>query len=202
LQRIDEGELFSTFTVNREGDALWFDTTVTNKTDRTLTNVPVQSCFHFVNAPEFISVRGERLWACLDGAWTTTDTAPRHASLDPRRVRFHREGTRPNREIVHITDFPQSIMPEAACHSLFITESFGRKRSVGVACENYSHLFNNNDCILRCLHSHPHPIAELPPGGSDSRRGVVVFCDGDHEALLRRYEELVPAGKWPGKASV
>jgi len=202
VQRIPEMEFTSTFAASHGGDCLWFDTTVTNRTEETRNNTWVQSCFHFVNAPEFISIRGERLWACLDGVWTTTDNAPRQEAEEPRRVKFLREGMRTERTVVNVPGFPHGIMPQAATHPLFITESFDHQKSVGVASEHFHHLFNNNDCILRCLHSHPQPIPELAPGESGTIRGLVIFCNGDHEALLKRYEELLPAGKWPPRHDV
>ena len=149
------------------------------------------TCFHLVNAPQFISICGERIWANLDGKWTTTDRVPRSESPDPNRVGFLREGQRSERTVVPQKGFLWAIMPQAAHHPLFVAEAFGGKASVGVASRDFQRLFNNNDYILRCLHSSSDPIPELKPGETQTQEGMIVFCDGDHEAALRVFERAV-----------
>ena len=183
--------------VDQDRGCVWYSHAFTNDSQDPLREVTAQTCFHMVNAPEFISIRGERIWACLDGRWTTTDQVPREKSLDPNRIRFLRIGARKERTIEHITGFPHSTMPEAACHPLFIAESFDGNRSVGVLCREMYFLFNNNDYILRCIHSEPVPIATIPPGKSAVQEGLIVFCDGSHEDLLAVHEEAVPGNCWP-----
>ena len=182
--------------VDQANNCIWYSHDFTNNSEEPLRDVTAQTCFHLVNAPEFISIRGERLWACLDGEWTSTDKVPRGKSLDPNRIRFLRTGARKERTIEHIRTFPHSTMPEAACHPLLIAESFDGNRSVGVSCRDMSFLFNNNDYILRCIHSEPVPIAAIPPGGSALQEGVIIFCDGGHEALLPMHDEIVPEDWW------
>ena len=64
---------------------LWYRHSFMNDSQQELVGLSTQTCFHLVDAPQFISIRGERIWACLDGKWTTTDQVPRHASLMARR---------------------------------------------------------------------------------------------------------------------
>ncbi len=162
----------------------------TNTSDRPLTKLNTQTCFHLANAPQFISIRGERLWACLDGEWKTTDRIPRHLSIDPRRVAFLRAGVRSERTVVQNPGFPSAVMAEAAHHPLVIAENFGATASVGIASANYERVFNNNDPILRCIHSEPAPVAALAPGAVAAQEAIILFCHGDHSALLRKHEEL------------
>jgi hypothetical protein len=183
-------ELISTLTPDEENSCLWCRHTFRNKSNKPLSKLCTQTCFHLVNAPQFISIRGERLWACLDGQWTTTDKVPRHESPDPRRIGFMKEGVRSERTVIKIKSFPSATMAETAHHPLFIAESFGATASVGVASRNFRSLFNNNDCILRCIHSEPFPIDKLMPGESEDLESVILFSKGNHEVLLERFEEL------------
>lgn len=183
-------ELISTLTPDEENSCLWCRHAFRNISDRPLFKLCTQTCFHLVNAPQFISIRGERIWACLDGQWTTTDKVPRHESPDPRRIGFLKEGVRDERTVIKIHSFPSATMAETAHHPLFIAESFGATASVGVASRNFRSLFNNNDCILRCIHSEPFPIEKLMPGESEDLESVILFSKGNHEVLLERFEEL------------
>ena len=54
----------------------------------------------------------------------------------------------------------------------------------------FDKLSNNNDTILRCIHSEPGPIEKLLPGQTISQEGVIVFCRGDHNALVEQFEKL------------
>ena len=144
-----------------------------------------------MNAPQFISIHGERIWACLDGEWTTTDTVPRDMSPDPRRVYFLKEGLRKERTVVPILDFPSAIMPQAASHPLIIAENFRGDSSVGIACRTFDRLFNNNDSILRCIHSMPAPVPKLESGETATQDGVILFCRGNHSDLLRHFDRVV-----------
>jgi len=196
---LEEAHLACTLEIDPERDCLWYRIAITNTSHATVKDVPTQTCFHLVNAPEFISIYGERLWACLDGDWRTTDTVPRQESLDPRRVTFLRKGVREERTIIHSYELPSSILAETACHPLFIAESFDRRKSVGIACRNMYEIANNNDYILRCLHSEPPSFAEIPPGETGLVEGVILSCDGDHSALLERYEMVAPRDWWEGR---
>lgn len=184
--------LVSTLNPDPENSCIWYTHSFENTSSSAVANLNSQTCFHLVNAPQFISIRGERIWACLDGEWRTTDTVPRAESPDPRRVSFLREGIRTDRTVMPSKGFPSATMPEQACHPLMIAEMFGGKGSVGIACRNYRSLFNNNDSILRCIHSGPFPIASLLPGQTKAQDGVLVFCEGDHEELLSRFEAIAP----------
>jgi len=185
--------IVSTLNPDPENSCIWYTHTFQNTSDSAIANLNSQTCFHLVNAPQFISISGERIWACLDGQWRTTEAVPRAESPDPRRVSFLRKGIRTERTVIPARDFPSATMPEQACHPLMIAEMFGGKGSVGIACDNYRKLFNNNDCILRCLHSGPFPIESLSPGETTDQRAVLVFCEGDHERLLSHFEAIVPA---------
>src|SRR5262249_38751006 len=88
-----------------------------------------------------------------------------------------------------------ATMPEPADHPLFIAESFGATASVGIANRNFMKLFNNNDYILRCLHSEGFPIQRVEPGRTGRQEGVILFCEGDRHAMLRQYERVV-APRW------
>ncbi len=193
----EEGaKLVSGFKMDQDAGCLWYSNVFTNTSDSPLRGVTAQTCLHLVNAPEFISINGERIWVRLDGKWKTTDRVPREKSVDPNRIRFLRRGARKDRTVVHNKDFPFSTMPESACHPLIIAESFDREKSVGIACRDMAWLFNNNDYILRCIHSEPEPIKEIGPGEECPQEGIVIFCEGTHEDLLERYEQLVPAEWW------
>ncbi len=191
-EALPEAEVTCTATLDGGNDCLWYRIAVTNTSPSDLHRVRHQTCLHFVNAPEFISIHGERLWACLDGAWRTTDTVPRHKSMDPRRVGFFKAKVRPERTVQQQPAFPSAMLEEEAHHPLFLTESFDRRKSVGLAARDFHSLFNNNDPILRCLHSQPNYFAEIPVGETRQVEGVILFCDGDHDALLARYEAVIP----------
>ncbi|MBU7004020.1 MAG: hypothetical protein HXS50_00540 [Theionarchaea archaeon] len=192
----EDSRLETMMRVDHDNECIWYSHEFTNDSDRPLEEVTAQTCFHLVNAPEFISIRGERLWACMDGNWSTTDLVPRDKSLDPNRIKLMRCGTGRERRVEHVEGFPHSIMPQEACHPLFIAESMDGKKSVGVASRDMLFLFNNNDYILRCIHSEPVRIASIPPGGSATQEGAILFVDGDHEDLVGRYGEVVPDEWW------
>jgi len=175
---------------------LWYRHTFENTGRATLQGLNTQTCFHLVNAPQFISLQGSRIWASLDGRWMTTDRVERERSPDPRRVVFLREGLRKERTVVSLKGFPRAMMPEAAHHPLFIAENFEGNGSVGIASRHFEQLFNNNDPILRCLHSEPMPIAELEPGRKAHQDAALIFCKGDHQGLLGHYQRRI-ASSWP-----
>jgi len=178
----------STLTTDAANACLWYRHAFTNRSEAPLTNLNTATCFHLVNAPQFISIHAERIWACLDGRWATTDRVPRHESPDPRRVAFLRAGLRKERTVVPNKGFPSALMAEAAHHPLLIAEAFGGKASIGIAARNFERLFNNNDCILRCLHSEPMPIQSLDPGKTAAQEGAILFARGDHVALLEQFD--------------
>ncbi len=192
---LDDIEFRAMLEPDPEQGSLWYSHHFTNCGKRPRSEFGTQTCFHLVNAPQFISVHGERIWANLDGQWTTTDQVPRSESPDPNRVRFLREGLRSERTVVPITKFPSAIVPEAAHHPLIVAESFDGEASVGVACRGLKFLFNNNDCILRCIHSEPHPIPCLDPGQTATQEGVVVLCNGDHTVCQDQFERAT-AARW------
>jgi hypothetical protein len=183
-------ELTSTLTPDAENNAIWISHEFHNTTSEPLRMLSTQSCFHMVDAPQFISAFGERIWAKLDGEWMSTDRVGRPASPDPRRVRFCRHGLRPERVVTPSPDFPSAEVLEEAHHPLIIAEAFGGKGAVGIGQRNYHHLFNNNDPILRCIHSEPKPIATLEPGARAVQEGLIVFDRGNHLALLKQWEHL------------
>lgn len=183
-------ELTSTLTPDAENNALWISHEFRNTSSEPLRLLSTQSCFHLVDAPQFISAFGERIWAKLDGEWMTTDRVDRLASPDPRRVSFCRHGLRPARVVKPFQDFPSAELLEEAHHPLIIAEAFGGKGAVGIGQRDYHHLFNNNDPILRCIHSEPKPIAALEPGARAVQEGLIVFDRGDHAALVKRWERL------------
>jgi hypothetical protein len=194
---LDRFRIVSSLEPDPGNSCIWYRHSFQNTSEAPIAGLNSQTCFHLVNAPQFISIRGERIWACLDGQWRTTDGVPRAESPDPRRVSFLREGVRTERTVVPVTSFPSAIMPEQASHPLMIAEMFGGRGSVGIACKDCRKLFNNNDSILRCLHSEPFPIESLAPGESWDQEGVLLFCEGDHEALLDLFEAVAPGG-WDG----
>lgn len=187
--------LTSTLRIDQARACLWFAHAFRNTGDAPLTGLDTKSCFHLMNAPRFVSIRGERYWAMLDGAWTTTDTVPRHLSPDPHRVIFRAKGLNPAREVIPQYVFPAAVMPQEAHHPLFIAESLDGAASVAIAARDMRDIFNNNDYILRCLHSEPAPLPPLAPGAAAAQEGVILFVDGDHAAALARFAE-VTAGRW------
>jgi hypothetical protein len=62
---------------------------------------------------------------------------------------------------------------------------------VGIACKNFRSLFNNNDYILRCVHSEPFPLNALLPGQNAAQEGVILFSDTGHCGVLEKFEELI-----------
>ena len=189
-------EITSILIPDEHNSCLWYRHTFKNNSNAVLRKLNTQTCFHLVNAPQFISYKGERIWANLDGSWTTTDNVPRHESPDPRRVVFLKNGVRSERTVVPITTFPSAIMPESAHHSLFIAENFQSTASVGIASRNFYKLFNNNDSILRCIHSEPFPITNLKPGESTNQDAVIIFHNGNYLSLLKHYEKKIN-NNWP-----
>jgi hypothetical protein len=176
--------IISSLTPDPENRCIWYAHRFKNTSDRDLLGLNTETCFHLVNAPEFVSIRGERIWACLDKNWKTTDSVPRQESPDPRRVSFLKEGIRAERTVIPSTGFPSAIMPEQASCPLVISENFQSTASVGIANRNYRSLFNNNDYILRCLHSEGFPIQALVPNAEKIQEAILVFCDGNYEALI------------------
>jgi hypothetical protein len=87
-------------------------------------------------------------------------------------------------------------MPEAAHHPLFIAESFDSNASVGIAARNFERLFNNNDVILRCLHSESVAIKQLEPGETAHQDSVIIFYNGNHRSMLDHYMTRI-APNWP-----
>jgi hypothetical protein len=87
-------------------------------------------------------------------------------------------------------------MPEAAHHPLFIAENFEGNGCVGIAARNFERLFNNNDPILRCLHSESVAIQQLEPGETAHQDSVIIFYNGDHHATLHHYTTSI-APHWP-----
>ena len=170
--------------------------TFRNTGRQTLHELNSQTCFHLVNAPQFISLQGSRIWANLDGHWMTTDKVERDQSPDPRRVTFLKRGLRTERTVVPSKGFPSAIMPEAAHHPLFIAENFEGKACVGIVSRNFEQLFNNNDVILRCLHSESVAIRQLEPGETARQDSVIIFYNGDHSAILDHYTTRI-ATNWP-----
>lgn len=175
---------------------LWYRHTFHNTGSKTLRELNSQTCFHLVNAPQFISLQGSRIWANLDGQWMTTDKVERDQSPDPRRVTFLKQGLRSERTVVPLKGFPSAIMPEAAHHPLFIAENFQGNASVGIAARNFERLFNNNDPILRCLHSESVAIRQLEPGETAHQDSVIIFYDGDHRPILDHYTTRIEPN-WP-----
>ena len=193
---LDQFTVTSTLTPDPANACLWYRHTFRNTGSETLRELNSQTCFHLVNAPEFISLQGSRVWANLDGKWMTTDKVERDQSPDPRRVSFLKEGLRTERTVVPSKGFPSAIMPEAAHHPLFIAENFEGKACVGIVSRNFEQLFNNNDVILRCLHSESVAIRQLEPGETARQDSVIIFYNGDHSAILDHYTTRI-ATNWP-----
>ncbi len=185
----------STLTPDPERSCLWYRHTFHNTGEQTLHQLNTQTCFHLVNAPQFISLRGSRVWANLDGVWMTTDGVERDQSPDPRRVWFLRQGLRDERTIVP-QPFPSAIMPQAAHSALLIAENFAGNGCVAIASRNLEKLFNNNDSILRCLHSESLPIDRLEPGQWAHQDSVILFYAGDHEATIEHFVNHIESS-WP-----
>ncbi len=192
----DQFTVISTLTPDPARSCLWCRHTFQNTGRETLRELNSQTCLHLVNAPQFISLQGSRIWANLDGQWMTTDKVERDQSPDPRRVAFLRRGVRSERTVVPWKGFAGATMPEAAYHPLLIAENFQGNASVGIAARNFEKLFNNNDPILRCLHSEPRPIRQLEPGESAHQDSVIIFYDGDHRATLEHYTNHIEPN-WP-----
>ncbi len=179
--------------VEEESECLRYRYTFTNTGDTVLEGLGTQTCFQLFNAPQFISIDTERYWASLDGRWRTLSSVPaedREQSPDPRRLSFLRAGVRSERTVIPRHKFPSATMPQAAHHPLLAAESFDRRRCVGVAASRFRMIFNNNDPILRCLHSESFPIEKVAPGQSAVQEAIVLFANGDHEQLLERYRSL------------
>ncbi|MCC6442552.1 MAG: hypothetical protein IT210_03730 [Armatimonadetes bacterium] len=187
---LERFELTATLTPDPQNNCLWITRAFHNTSSETLRGLDTQTCFHLVDAPQFISIFGERIWAKLDGRWRTTDLEDRQESPDPRRAIFVRHGSRPERAIIKYTDFPSAQLREEADHPLIIVEGFSRAGSVGIGQRNFKHLFNNNDPILRCIHSESRTIAELAPGGRAVQEGVILWDRGDRRSLLKRWERI------------
>src|SRR5262245_45800523 len=193
---LDQFTVTSTLAPDPANACLWYRHTFRNTGSETLRDLNSQTCFHLVDAPQFISPDGSRLWANLDGKWMTTDKVECDKSPDPRRVSFLKEGLRKERTVVPSQGFPSAIMPEAAHHPLFVAESFTGNACVGIASRNFEKLFNNNDSILRCIHSESSPIKQLEPSETAHQDSVLIFYDGNHREILEHYTtRIVP--NWP-----
>ena len=188
----------STLTPDPKNSCMWFRHTFHNSGSAVLRELNTHTCFHLVNAPQFVSLRGSRVWANLDGKWMTTDKVARDKSPDPRRVWFLRQGLRTERTVVP-QRFPSAIMPEAAHHSTLIAENFAGDGCVAIASRNLWKLFNNNDSILRCLHSESLPIKTLEPGQSAHQDSVLIFFNGDHRATIEHYAKNIVTN-WPHRS--
>ncbi len=188
-KKLTDFEITSTLIPDPELSCIWYENSFRNTTDKPLHKLSSQNCFHMANAPEFISIRSERIWASIDGRWITTDKTPRHKSPDPRRVSFARKDLNPERKLITSTAFPSAQLEEEATHPLIMVEGFRGIGTVGVAARNFGHIFNNNDPILRCLHSEGQPIATLNPGETAKQRAVLIFSKGNHEAVLEHFEK-------------
>lgn len=184
----EEFDFMSELVPDEDNFCIWYRHRFTNTSNSILRELNANACFHLSNAPQFISVTGERYWACIDGKWTTSDKAPREKSPDPRRIGFLREGLRSERTVVPNYTFPSAMMPQHSSHPLIIAESFDGKASVGIAARHFHDVWNNNDSILRCLHSNSEPIEILPPGETKIIEGVIIFYEGNHKDLLAHYE--------------
>lgn len=186
----------STLNADAVNRCLWYRHSFENHSKKEISGLSTATCFHLVNAPEFISIRGERIWACLDGNWTTTDCVPRHESPDPRRVSFLRNGIRTERTVVPSKAWSTlAIMPEAAYHPLIIAERFNANGAVGIACKNFKMLINNNDYILRCIHSEPFPLHKLLPGQRADQEGIILFSETGHHEIREHFEGLT-SSQW------
>jgi len=193
---LDQFSVISTLTPDPAARCLWYRHIFRNTGNETLHDLNSQTCFHLVNAPQFISLQGSRIWANLDGHWMTTDKVERDQSPDPRRVTFLKHGLRTERTVVPSKGFPSAIMGEAAHHPLFIAENFAGDGSVGIAAKDFEKLFNNNDPILRCLHSESMAIKQLEPGETAHQDSVIIFYNGDHRAILEHYIKRIEPN-WP-----
>lgn len=197
---LDGFTITSTLDADAENRCLWYRHSFENHSEKEISDLSAQTCFHLVNAPEFISIHGERIWACLDDEWVTTDGVPRHESPDPRRASFLRKGIRAERTVIPSKGFPSAIMPEAACHPLMIAERINANGSVGIACRNFRILSNNNDSILRCIHSEPFPVASLLPGRKADQEGIILFSAGGHDEMKEQFGELTDL-RWGSKTA-
>jgi len=65
--------LVSTLNPDPGNSCIWHTHSFESTSASAIGDLNSQTCLHLVNAPQFISIRGERIWACLDGQWTTTD---------------------------------------------------------------------------------------------------------------------------------
>ncbi|MFN8007885.1 MAG: hypothetical protein U0V70_12825 [Terriglobia bacterium] len=186
----------STLTPDTANQCLWYRHTFLNTGNETLHALDTQTCFHLVNAPQFISLQGSRIWANLDGQWMTTDKVPRDQSPDPRRVTFLKKGLRSERTVVPSKGMPSALMPEAAHHPLIMAENFEGTACVGIASRDFEKLSNNNDSILRCLHSESAPIKQLEPGATAHQDSVLLFFQGNHAQLIDHYSTRIDP-LWP-----
>lgn len=196
-QRVcDQFTVTSTLTPDPAKACLWCRHTFRNTGNTTLHELNTETCLQLANAPQFISLLGSRIWADLDGHWMTTDKVERDQSPDPRRVAFLKQGLRAERTVVPHMGFLYAVMPEAACHPLLIAENFEGNGSVGIASRDFRKLFNNNDTVLRCLHSDPMAIKQLEPYETAHQDLVIIFYQGGHRAMLDYYTTHI-APNWP-----
>src|SRR5262249_24222334 len=64
---LDHFTVTSTLSPDPRLRCLWYRHTFHNTGGETLNELTSQTCFHLVNAPQFISLQGSRIWANLDG---------------------------------------------------------------------------------------------------------------------------------------
>ena len=192
----DQFTVTSMLTPDPARACLWYRHTFRNTGSATLHDLNSQTCFHLVNAPQFISLQGSRIWAKLDGKWTTTDKVDATSPRIPAESRFSsrvcgRSGPLSHRRVSRVPSCRRS--PH---HPLFIAENFEGKGCVAIAARNFEKLFNNNDPILRCLHSESLAIKQLEPGETADQDSVIIFYNGDHSAILNHYTMRI-APHWP-----
>ena len=85
-------------------------------------------------------------------------------------------------------------MPPAAHHPLIVAEAFDQTASVGIAASEVDYLFNNNDSILRCIHSEP-PAVSAAPGESAVQEGLILFAEGAYRRVVAQHDRIAPA-RW------
>ena len=88
------------------------------------------------------------------------------------------------------TAWPESVLNTRVNHPLIIMENQKQSGAVGIAAENFKHVFHNGDPRLHCLHSEPFFGEDIPPGERHTHRGMIIFSSGDFRALLKKYEQM------------
>ena len=64
-----------------------------------------------------------------------------------------------------------------------------------IVSKNFKNLFNNNDCILRCIHSEPLPLNKLLPGQRADQEGIILFSEAGHHEIREHFEALT-SSQW------